>query len=272
MYVACSRATSASGLYLIGTSFKPTKPLSPTESIAIELERQSGVKLKTKFDELIERTSSYRFQLIFHNVQSLNAHIDQIKNDKTYLSTDFLLFAETWSTATQSFSIPGFEEVSRVDVEGAIARANGSICFAQSSLIEQNPVSNKIEQLIIDDNNHKMSISAFIFNDLLIASVYRSPRFFAEKAKVEIAKLLEIRTSSKIIAGDFNSHFDDEENTFTELFNQYGLFHSLKGRLNSTTKYKSFIDNIFTNIVDHEFGRYISFTSYHDPLFMQFNV
>ncbi|KAI8354544.1 hypothetical protein BD560DRAFT_438301 [Blakeslea trispora] len=163
------------------TSFKLTKPLSPTKSIAIELERQSGVKLKTKFDELIERISSYQFQLTFYNLQSLNAHIDQIKNDKTYLSSDFLLFAETRLAATQNFSIPGFEEVSRVDVEGAIARANGSICFAKSSLIEQNPVSNKIQQLIIDGNNHKIAIPAFILNDLLIASIYRSPRFDAEK-------------------------------------------------------------------------------------------
>ncbi|KAI8333245.1 hypothetical protein BD560DRAFT_428816 [Blakeslea trispora] len=112
-----------------------------------------------------------------------------------------------------------------------------------------------------------MSIAAFVMNDILIASIYRSPKFSQTRALEEIEKLLIISSNYKIIAGDFNSHFDDEQNPFAELFSRYGLIHNLKNTLNSTTKYQSFIDNIFTDISNHTNGRYISFTSYHDPLY-----
>ncbi|KAI8327799.1 hypothetical protein EDC96DRAFT_549527 [Choanephora cucurbitarum] len=117
-----------------------------------------------------------------------------------------------------------------------------------------------------------MSIPAFVINDALIASIYRSPIFSQRKALVEIEKLLTIGSNHKIIAGDFNSHFDNEQNPFTDLFNRYGLTHYMNSTINSTTKSQFFIDNIFTNIADCGIGRYISFTRYHDPLYMQFNI
>ncbi|KAI8375498.1 hypothetical protein BD560DRAFT_422592 [Blakeslea trispora] len=117
-----------------------------------------------------------------------------------------------------------------------------------------------------------MSISAFVLNDVLIVSIYRSPRLSQRKALDEAEKLLTIGSNHKIIAGDLESHFDDEHNPFSNLFSRYDLIHDMKRFLNSTTKYKSYIGNIFTDIYNHANGRSISSTSYHDPLFMQFDM
>ncbi|KAI8333246.1 hypothetical protein BD560DRAFT_414970 [Blakeslea trispora] len=141
LYVACSRATSL-GLYLIGYRFVAPQPPKNTDAIAIELTRQATVSLQTKFSNLYS-SNTHAYQLMFHNVQSLNAHVDQLINDPAYMGSDFLLFAETRTTANQTIQIPGYHQVSRVDVEGNIPRANGSICFVKASLLETSAVTEK---------------------------------------------------------------------------------------------------------------------------------
>ncbi|KAI8085646.1 hypothetical protein BDF21DRAFT_397594 [Thamnidium elegans] len=64
------------------------------------------------------RSSLQGFQLLFHNVQSLSAHIDQIVKDRVYLCSGILLLAETWFTSRQNISIPSFKEVARENVVG----------------------------------------------------------------------------------------------------------------------------------------------------------
>ncbi|KAI8327645.1 hypothetical protein EDC96DRAFT_549567 [Choanephora cucurbitarum] len=165
LYVACPRATSASGLYLIAKS------------------------------------GNYTYQLVFHNVESLKAHVDQIINDKSYLVSDFLLFAETWANSQHIFSLPGVKEASRTNVEGSTPRANGSICFINNSNLDTELVTNIYQRLVTDDDNHQMSISAFIYNDLLIASVYRSPRFSLDRCLVELKELLRTESTHMIVKG-----------------------------------------------------------------------
>lgn len=90
LYVACSRATSASGLYIISDkSFQPTIPPKETDIISIELARLESVKLEPQFLDLHCDDSQY-IQLISHNVQSIQAHLDQISNDKANLYSQIL--------------------------------------------------------------------------------------------------------------------------------------------------------------------------------------
>ena len=117
-----------------------------------------------------------------------------------------------------------------------------------------------IKEFVIDDAGHKMSMSAFVISDVLIASIYCSPRFSQRKALDEIEKLLTIGSNHKIIAEDDSSHFDDEQNPFAGLFDRYRLTHNMKSTLNSTTKSQPFIDNIPTDIADCGTGRYVHLT------------
>lgn len=80
--------------------------------------------------------------------------------------------------------------------------------------------------------------------------------------------------SSKKIAGDFNTDFKQVSgtNSITNLFSQYGLSSTLPTSITTTTERGSYIDNIFTNLECIEAGRYMSFTSDHDPLFLHFKL
>ncbi|OBZ89314.1 hypothetical protein A0J61_02648 [Choanephora cucurbitarum] len=123
-----------------------------------------------------------------------------------------------------------------------------------------------------NDAGHKMSMSAFVINDVLIASIYCSPRFSQRKALDEIEKLLTIGSNHKIIAEDDSSHFDDEQNPFAGLFDRYRLTHNMKSTLNSTTKSQPFIDNIPTDIADCGTGRYVHLTVTIILLYVQFEI
>ena len=68
LYVACSRATKASGLFLIG-NFKPPKPLALNDKVFKEIQLQKSKKLVTHYDHMINKTD---FQILYHNVQSLH--------------------------------------------------------------------------------------------------------------------------------------------------------------------------------------------------------
>lgn len=58
LYVACSRATSAAGLYLIGSSFRPPRQPNSSNYLAQELARHANVKLASVFAFLHEGVPS----------------------------------------------------------------------------------------------------------------------------------------------------------------------------------------------------------------------
>jgi hypothetical protein len=193
--------------------------------------------------------------------------MDQIVNDKVYLSSDTLLFAETWTKSLHNLCIPGFDEVARVDVDGAISKAYGSICFLnRSSLIIG--AHNSFSKNYIDNNGHHLSLSSFVISNIMVASIYISPRFSRPKRIEFLQEILSMEPLTKIIAGDFNTDFKQtsEPNSITDLYS------ALPPSIISTTNNGTYIDNIFTNIQNVDAGRYISFTSHHDPLLLHFHL
>lgn len=76
-----------------------------------------------------------------------------------------------------------------------------------------------------------------------------------------------------IVAGDFNINFSEESLKRSKLYNilnSFSLKSSLPSHYTSSTNNGTLIDSIFTNVKVQKSGRYISFTSYHDPLFIKF--
>jgi len=71
IYVACSRATTASGLFIIG-NFNPPKPPQENDKVKTQLENLRTAKLlRTHYDHLV---SSSALDIFFHNTQSLKEH------------------------------------------------------------------------------------------------------------------------------------------------------------------------------------------------------
>jgi hypothetical protein len=193
-------------------------------------------------------------------------------NDRVYLTSDVLLFAETWTKSSQQLPIQGFNQVARIDVEGATAKAYGSIYYL-NCLSRLTDVHNSFSRNYTDQNGHHLSLSSFVVQDIMITSIYISPQCSIPRRIEVLQEILSMAPEKKIIAGDFTANFNQTEtNSVTELFSSYGLYSALTPSIISTTQHGTYIDNIFTNVQYLDAGRYISFTSDHDPLFLQFNV
>ena len=70
LYVACSRATKASSLYLIG-DFGPPKPPEHNDTVAMMFKAMRSERMLKFSFEFPEESQEERFFVMFHNVQSL---------------------------------------------------------------------------------------------------------------------------------------------------------------------------------------------------------
>ncbi|KAG2194769.1 hypothetical protein INT47_012071 [Mucor saturninus] len=269
MYVACSKVTTAAVLFIIAKKFIPTTAPDPKDDIAIELKRLETVKLKPKFYE--QRLPCTTMKIISNNVQSLNAHVTHITNDQVYMTSDIILLSETWTTENQQFDIPGFTEIARVNItELTSSRAYGAMCLVNDKL-NQSTTFKKI-QLLNTSNEGSISIAGFTSPTLPVLSVYISPKFKLDDALPIIESCIS-NNKRIILAGDFNVDFNIESSARTkllQLLDIYNMHTAMPDDMKSTTNNGTFIDNVFTNFTVQEGGRYISFTSYHDPLYITF--
>lgn len=112
LYVALSRATSLEGLYIIG-NFPIPKPIPKSSHLRSEIKSWKKRSLKTKFQFLQNNSNS--LQIIYHNVQSLPQHINLIKNDEVFTTSDILFLGETWTKPTDNFKIKNLKLLQKID-------------------------------------------------------------------------------------------------------------------------------------------------------------
>ncbi|CAF1095355.1 unnamed protein product [Rotaria sp. Silwood1] len=116
LYVACSRATKASGLYLIG-DFVPPKPPERNDAVTMMFKSMRSERMLKFSLEFPEEAQEERFSIMFDNVQSLNKHISDIKCDKTFLSSSMISLVETWTQPSDNLEIEGFKIVHRCNCD-----------------------------------------------------------------------------------------------------------------------------------------------------------
>ena len=114
LYVACSRATKASGLYLIG-DFVPPKPPERNDAVAMMFKNMRSERMLEFSLEFPEESQGERFFVMFHNVQSLNKHILDVRSDKTFLCASMISLVETWTKPGDTLETEGFKVIHRRD-------------------------------------------------------------------------------------------------------------------------------------------------------------
>jgi len=109
VYVACSRAKSANGLYLIGKFQAPKKPAEqdPVQCEMTRLREQRPLQPSLVF---LDTHPGNGLKVSFHNVQSLAKHENTTCSDRSFMAADVLCFVET-KLKTRAISLPGFELV-----------------------------------------------------------------------------------------------------------------------------------------------------------------
>ena len=194
IYVACSRATKASGLYLIG-DFVPPKPPESKDAVAMMFKTMRSERMIKFSLDFPEESQGERFFVMFHNVQSLNKHFLDVKSDKTFLSASMISLVETWTKPTDSLEIEGFKIVHRRDCND-IRKPFGQITYLKNDLKYENIT----ERCEYSGKDH-IEYCSIKIDDICIISVYNSPNSSFDVLKRHIN---EVISTSKRFCGRYN--------------------------------------------------------------------
>lgn len=140
LYVACPRARTSDRLFIVTTGpsgFPASIPPSRTNQVVIEMCRLRENLLVPVFRSLGLERSPGCLQLVYHNVQSLRKHIDDVAADPIIRNSDNILFlAETWGSALDIFQINQFDIITKTN-EPNLNSANrgiGMIAFKKNKI------------------------------------------------------------------------------------------------------------------------------------------
>ncbi|CAF1027593.1 unnamed protein product [Rotaria sp. Silwood1] len=220
LYVSCSRATKSSGLYLIG-DFVPPKPPEPNDAVAMMFKNMRSERMLKFSLEFPEESQEERFSIMFHNVQSLNKRISNIKFDKTFLSSSMISLVETWTIPSDNLEIEGFKIVHRRDCDD-VRKPFGQIIYLKNDLKYENIT----ERYEYSGKNH-IEYSSIKIDDICIISVYNSPNSSFDILKRHINEAITISKGfceNTIVVGDFNINLKIKiNNKFIEYMESFGL-------------------------------------------------
>ena len=151
------------------------------------------------------------FKICFLNTRSLHKHIDDVRHDMNYTSTDINIFAETRfnnSDNDNMYTIDGYT-LFRNDGDCSVTSRpyGGTAVYSRVDFIPGYPYAHNINSIEIT------TTKVMILPHVTIIGVYRSPRIPVQQLCHALNEALSITSSqSKIIIGDFNINWHDECN------------------------------------------------------------
>ncbi|CAG5050324.1 unnamed protein product [Parnassius apollo] len=165
LYIACSRATSAQGLFIVTETLRPPRPPSEHDSVVTEMR-------KLKLNSLIPiYPPAKSCQIMFHNIQSLRKHLQDVVTDPQTMACDIYLAVETWSCLQDLFNMNNFEEIVRTNGPKQYSANPG---FGVSAMVRHNlEYSNPRSYSEISGTEHCEAVS-FEVNNVKIVAFYRS--------------------------------------------------------------------------------------------------
>ena len=201
-YVALSRVTTIEGLYI--TDLCENKIAVDSNVVNEMKELRTATSLQLCISPLYNINDNSALKLCYLNARSLHKHIEDVRKDFNYSSTDIEIFTETRFTPTdpdEMYKLNHFE-LFRND---SLSIANGGRPFGGTAVYSRVPyVSgypyshniNAIEFTIIKITTHP---------NLTIIGVYRSPKIPISQLCSALRHVLSDDTSEEnIIIGDFN--------------------------------------------------------------------
>lgn len=268
LYVALSRATALSGLFMIGEFKAPHKP-PDNHPPKVEMTRMRQYARFTPKFKWMQKVNENVIQIISHNVQSLRKNINSIICDPVYTNSHLLLFQETWILAQDQLDVPGFKEVQRNYFSGR-RTANGTIIFAKNSC---DVVAAESTTTTSSEDQH-IEITSCTINDIRVINIYKNPKstmeFFIETLR-EMKETFD--HANVLLCGDFNTNFAKPNEVEPFLSNEFGLTMPaiLSEKIYSTTNENTFIDTVFAKLEKFNIrvDIYETLFSYHKPLIIR---
>lgn len=263
LYVACSRATSINGLYIVGDFVAPTPP-GPDDPVSREMERLRNNPLKFRLRFFQDYGPEFE-KLFFHNVQSFIKHQLDVRADHCAMSSTILAFVEPHLLETDNLQdIPGFTLRHRSNCSET-RNSEGALIYSKA--VDGNGVL-----ALPYISAEKCSRGHCLFlrwkrPDIELIVVYKSPKFPSSEFQKKLRQELCSTSDKCLLLGDFNINFQDLSNSTKELLRRRKFLPLLDQHL-PTTDYATHIDSCFSNFKDNEINAWIyeSYYSYHKPL------
>ena len=246
-YVALSRVTTIEGLYI--TDLCESK-ISVDPRVVKEMQLlRNEYKLDLCFTPLymLENTD---LKICFLNARSLHKHIDDVRKDINYLSTDILIFSETRFSPhdpDEMYAIDGYELFRNDDASNVNRPYHGTAVYFKLRMLNGYPYARNyhgIELTIAKTVEHP---------GLIIIGIYRSPRVVLSSLLTAIRSTLVENPSSHIIfMGDFNVNWLDEverRSLYNLMINENGFQQLISS---CTTDNGTLIDHLYTNLIEDD--------------------
>ena len=186
-------------------------------------------------------------KICFLNARSLHRHIDDVRHDLNYSSTDINIFAETRFASSDNdnmYTINGCT-LFRNDRQSSVTLrpCGGTAIYSTVEFIPSYPYFR-------NTNGTEITImKLIILPHVTIIGVYRSPKIPLSQLCHALNEVLAITTSQfNIIIGDFNINWLDEHGR-RPLYNLFVNNNNYRQLISSyTTDNQTTIDHIYTNL------------------------
>ena len=259
-YVAMSRVTKLSGLYLIDFS---------VDSLYCDTKVKNALSEMTSLvprDVSLIRVDDTVLTVIGHNIRSVKANFGHQKSNLDILKADIICVSETWleeQDSSEKYIIENFEFI-RQDREGQ--KGGGMAMYIRKAL---KWTAVEIWSSEMKEGTEGMCVQ--LDNGVIIVSIYRSPtakqRTFHKMLKTLVERAKGYPT---IIVGDFNENIlnNPEQVPFAEL-------KDFKQVITQSTYYAgsgvgSLLDHVYTNNCNiFRAGVIETYYSDHDAVFVQ---
>ncbi|XP_054711012.1 uncharacterized protein LOC129220608 [Uloborus diversus] len=260
LYVACSRVTNCSGLFIVG-NFQPPPPPPLHHPVRQELLR---LKTKCRISLMHSYVSRAQRKIFFHNVQSLRNHHKDLICDQVILKADIILTVENWSFKEEKYPLEGYKCIQRIDNETCVRKAVGSTAY-----VKQTALARPASKIATKSPTGHLEVLVVEYEETYIVSVYRSPKFSLNDLFDCLTQMMkDFRKANFIILGDFNIDWKTHSRTFHQWMTAFNLRMVLAEE--SSTNYDTQLDLCFTNIESISAYYYESVTSFHKPIWVLF--
>jgi hypothetical protein len=267
LYVGCSRATKASGLFLDGDFKAPSKMDSGCNIVINEMQRMKKISPLSFNIKFLQDIKTSELKIVFHNVQSYQKHRLDVLCDQFYTQADILLFVEVGDVSKEHLKIPGFYLCSSAFRR---KKCRGYLCFVKESLMQ--------DTRFICDNIQDMDSNVEVFiishKNIGICGLYKAPGKTLSDVKEQLLNLkiheLIKNYENFFVFGDFNHDLNNiEKNKVgTKFISDLGLKNALGLNL-STTNDLTQIDWCLSKATNgFECGIYESYFSHHKPIWI----
>ncbi|CAG2244663.1 unnamed protein product [Mytilus edulis] len=207
-YVALSRVTSKSGLHIESIEAEKID-----KKIFCDPDIVKGVSEMTRFLPEIENTAeehTQSFQIMYHNIQGLQTHAEDIKQNPDFRSADYICLTETW--ANQEFTCFEMVGYDGFHLPRSLAFQEDDSYYSSLKEMQHGGVcvfhklSSETELCNLTSN-----LECIVFKipsrNVFVATVYRTQRYnlgkFLENMETLICKLEDL-SERVVVIGDFN--------------------------------------------------------------------